>query len=122
MSQAATTWQSSWARNAFVLAGPIMPQPITPIVMRLEADGRAPEIACAHALPGRRAAAPAARTKSRRVMDAREFELDGRSFIVFSDVAFTSVRDSKPEPRHNAGIATSLYIRRNSNACKAYLA
>ena len=34
MSHAATTWQSSKLRNDFVLAGPIMPQPITPIVMR----------------------------------------------------------------------------------------
>src|SRR5690348_4240522 len=34
MSQAATTWQSSKPRKDLVLAGPIMPQPMTPMVMR----------------------------------------------------------------------------------------
>jgi len=37
------------------LAGPIMPQPITPIVMRFDAEGRA-----AHPLRDSAAAAPAA--------------------------------------------------------------
>src|SRR5580658_995979 len=34
MSQAATTWQPGILRNALVLFGPCMPQPITPMVMR----------------------------------------------------------------------------------------
>src|SRR5579863_5167594 len=34
MSQAATTWQSLKPRKDLVLAGPIMPHPMTPMVMR----------------------------------------------------------------------------------------
>src|SRR3974390_675600 len=40
MSQAATTRQSSYPRNDLVFAGPIMPHPTTPIVIRSEAGTR----------------------------------------------------------------------------------
>src|SRR5450631_2109701 len=89
MSHAATTWQSGCSRKALVFAGPIMPQPMTPTVMRFEAEGRA----CPQALAGRMAAAPAAapadlmkarREKGDLSVGSERRESDRRFFIVVS--------------------------------------
>src|ERR1035441_10982357 len=84
MSHAATTWQSASPRNDLVFAGPIMPHPMTPMVMRLEADGRPmPQAAL-----GMAAAAPATLRKSRLVNKDLDFEVDWRFFILFSKFFF----------------------------------
>src|SRR4051812_8912546 len=69
MSHAATTRQSSKPRNDLVLAGPIMPQPITPILMRsFGPTGGAPvKAARANGDAPNAVAAPAACIKRRRV-------------------------------------------------------
>ena len=71
------------------VAGPIMPQPMTPRVMRFEAGGRA----APQALAGRIDTAPAALRKSRRVKQERE--LDGKFFIIVT-LDFSSARQVQP--------------------------
>src|ERR1700678_2277538 len=94
MSHAATTWQSSCARNALVFAGPIMPHPMTPMVMRFEGLVRPlPEIARAHAPRGSRAVAPATLRKSRRLMPAGALEREDCDFISFSEAGSTESLD-----------------------------
>src|SRR5579863_6488002 len=73
MSQAATTWQSLKPRKDLVFAGPIMPHPITPMVMRSCAGTRR---ARAKGAADTAAAAAADWMKWRRVI-AEEFRKDG---------------------------------------------
>src|ERR1700761_7538905 len=94
MSQAATTWQSGWARNAFVLAGPIIPQPMIPTVIRSDAGGRDPR---ASAVEDVTAAAPAALRKIRRVNGARGGP-GNRRFILNSEF------------RSLAGVGSGIWI------------
>src|SRR5436305_13182302 len=82
-SQAATTWQSDCSRKDLVLAGPIIPQPITPMVMRSEAGGRPPQ---AQVVRGRvTAAAPAAAINFLRLNGMREKEFMKKNLQVGYD-------------------------------------
>src|SRR5580658_5433762 len=81
-SHAATIWQSGCFKKTSVLAGPIMPQPITPMVMRSEAGARP---ARANALRESTAAAAAACMNLRR--DNCDCDAEGRIVIDASRAA-----------------------------------
>src|SRR5580658_661648 len=114
MSQAAPTWQSSRERKALVLAGPIMPQPMTPMVMRLEGAVRAQETR------GSMAAAPAALRNERRLMEAGVKDAGAGFCMVISRGALGAWRGNGLAPRIGSRFDTCLYIRRDSLANKRY--
>src|SRR5204862_6964712 len=82
MLQVATTWQSALPRKARVLLGPCIPQPTTPIVMRLDGAVAPPRPkALAGMIVGAAAAMPVSAIKCLRViLEVREVV-----FIMFND-------------------------------------
>src|SRR6266705_3267770 len=82
MLQVATTWQSALPRKARGLLGPCIPQPTTPIVMRLDGAVAPPRPkALAGMIVGAAAAMPVSAIKCLRV----SLELREVVFIVFND-------------------------------------